>query len=175
MSHAEQVEFFTSIYNKNKEHFYNKKIIEIGSLDINGSLRSIFVEPSEYIGVDLSPGRGVDYVSKGHEVPFEPKSFDAALSAECFEHDKYWDKTFRKMHELVKPKGFVVISCATEGRPEHGTHSTDIGSSPFTGDYYRNLTFDDFIETFELDKMFSVWQIEINDKHHDLYFWGRVR
>jgi SAM-dependent methyltransferase len=173
MSHLEQVQFFTKIYNQHKEAFVGKKIIEIGSLDINGSLRSIFLNPNEYIGVDLEVGRGVDLVSKGHEIPFPSNFFDAALSSECFEHDKYWKQTFNKMYEVVKPSGFVIFSCATEGRNEHGTHATDLGSSPFTGDYYKNLTILDFLNNFELDQMFENWEAEVNEQHHDLYFWGQ--
>lgn len=174
MSHQEQVQFFTKVFNDNKTKFIDKDIIEIGSLIINGSLRQIFVEPKSYLGVDIGSGPGVDLVSKGHEVDFPSDSFDVALSAECFEHDQHWIKTFQKMIDLVKPGGMIVFSCATTGRPEHGTTATDAGSSPFTTDYYKNLTEIDFRQNFDIPKLFSKYEFIGERNHHDLYFWGQV-
>jgi len=174
MSHIEQVEFFTNLYNKNQNNFDNKKIIEIGSLIINGSLRTIFNQAKEYVGVDLGDGPGVDIVSKGHEIEFPNNYFDAALSAECFEHDKFWALTFQKMIDVTKPNGLVSFSCATTGRLEHGTHKTDMGSSPFTNSYYKNLTENDFQQNFDFPALFSEFQFIDEQNHHDLYFWGRL-
>jgi hypothetical protein len=174
MSHQEQVQFFTSIYNKFKTSFDNKKIIEIGSLIINGSLRDIFQEPQEYIGVDLGAGLGVDVISRGHEINYPHNYFDASLSAECFEHDQFWDLTFQKMIDVTKSGGIIVFSCATTGRAEHGTSRTDAGSSPFTQDYYQNLTEKDFIQKFDIPKVFKQYAFVEENNHHDLYFWGQL-
>lgn len=174
MSHKEQVDFFTKIYNQNKEQFDDKKIIEIGSLIINGSLREIFRNAKEYVGVDLANGPGVDVISKGHEISFNDDYFDIALSAECFEHDKYWDLTFQKMIDVTKSGGWIIFSCATDGRPEHGTSKTDAGSSPFTQDYYKNLTEHDFRNKFDFSEIFEEFEFIGERNHHDLYFWGRL-
>lgn len=174
MSHREQVNFFTTIYNKNPEAFDNKKILEIGSLIINGSLRDIFKKPNEYIGVDLGNGPGVDLVSRGHEINYPNNYFDVTLSAECFEHDEFWNLTFQKMIDVTKPQGWIVFSCATTGREEHGTHKTDVGSSPFTASYYRNLTEIDFREKFDFSKIFQKFEFIGERNHHDLYFWGQL-
>ena len=174
MSHQEQVEFFTNVFNTHKDKFLNKDIIEIGSLIINGSLRQIFIQPKSYVGVDIGPGPGVDLISKGHELDFADNTFDVALSAECFEHDQYWIQTFQKMIDLTKPSGMIVFSCATTGRAEHGTSRTDAGSSPFTTDYYKNLTEIDFRQEFDLPKIFSKYEFIEERNHHDLYFWGQI-
>lgn len=174
MSHQEQVNFFTNVFNKHKDKFIDKNIIEIGSLIINGSLRDIFLQPKSYLGVDIGAGLGVDLISRGHEVEFPNDSFDVALSAECFEHDQHWVQTFQKMIDLVKPKGMIVFSCATTGRAEHGTLATDAGSSPFTINYYRNLTQDDFEKHFDFDDLFVEYGFGVDPNHHDLYFWGQV-
>lgn len=172
MSHRQQVEFFTNVYNKFQNYFDDKKILEVGSLNINGSLRDIFKKPSEYIGCDLAPGSGVDIISRAHELKYEKDYFDVSLSAECFEHDEFWVQSFAKMVELTKSGGIIVFSCATEGRPEHGTSRTDRGSSPFTNDYYRNLTQENFEKEFDLKKIFKEYEFSVDSGHHDLYFWG---
>ena len=174
MSHFEQVEFFTNLYKNKQQKFDNKKIIEIGSLIINGSLRTIFNKSKEYVGVDLGNGPGVDIVSKGHEIEFANNYFDAAISAECFEHDEFWALSFKKMIDVTKSKGIVAFSCATTGRPEHGTHNTDVGSSPFTNSYYKNLTESDFRQNFDIPKLFEEFVFIEEKGHHDLYFWGQV-
>ena len=174
MSHKEQVDFFTSVFKKFPNKFIDKDFIEIGSLIINGSLREIFVKSKSYLGVDIGPGPGVDLIKKGHEVDIADNSFDVALSAECFEHDKYWEQTFQKMIDLVKSGGMIVFSCATTGRAEHGTSRTDAGSSPFTQDYYKNLTEIDFRAKFDIPKIFEKYEFIGERNHHDLYFWGQL-
>lgn len=174
MSHQEQIDFFLSVYQKFPERFDNKQIIEIGSLIINGTLRNIF-RSQHYIGIDLGEGPGVDIVSRAHQLKMQENTFDVALSAECFEHDEHWIETFQKMLDLTRPDGIIVFSCATDGRPEHGTSRTDAGSSPFTQDYYRNLNEKDFREEFAFDEIFTEYEFSTNLNHHDLYFWGILK
>ena len=118
MSHPAQMLFVQSVKHHFPDYFKDSKVLEIGSLNINGSVRQFF-ENCEYLGVDLGLGKDVDLVSKGHELSFPDKSFKTVISCECLEHDKDWQKTFQKMYDLSS--GLVVMSCATIGRPEHGT------------------------------------------------------
>ena len=62
------------------------RVLEIGSADINGSIRSFF-PGSDYTGVDLSAGPGVDVVASGHELALPDRDVDLAISCECFEHN----------------------------------------------------------------------------------------
>ena len=39
------------------------RVIELGSLNVNGGLRHLFPPECDYIGVDLQPGPGVDVVA----------------------------------------------------------------------------------------------------------------
>jgi hypothetical protein len=70
----------------------------------------------------------------------------------------------------------VVFTCATEGRPEHGTTRTTPADSPFTleWDYYRNLTEQDF-RVLDLDRIFREYGFSVNENSKDLYFWGFKR
>jgi hypothetical protein len=171
MAHEEQRVFFESV-KKRMPHFFNDvDVIEIGSLDINGSVRD-FYNAKTYIGIDLSEGPGVDQVAEGQDVDFPDDCFDVAVSAECFEHNPYWLETFINMHRMAEK--FVIFTCASEGRPEHGTTRTTPDNSPFTlkWDYYRNLVEADFTSNLDLENMFEEYEFDYNPSSCDLYFWG---
>ena len=153
----------------NPDYFHNKKVLEVGSLDINGSVRQFF-DKCIYIGCDLGEGKGVDVISRGHELKFDDNFFNTSISCECFEHDKFWKKTFENMVRMTS--GLVVFTCATVGRKEHGTTATSPNDAPFTNDYYKNLVMSDFANSFDLDKMFKHHYFETNHESHDLYFYG---
>jgi SAM-dependent methyltransferase len=171
MSHQSQLDFVSNVRDSFPKQFVNSKVLEVGSLNINGTVR-IFFQDCDYVGVDIGPGKDVDLICPGHELTFPINTFDTTISCECFEHDKFWVRTFKKMYDLTKHNGLVVFSCATIGRPEHGTTRTSPADAPFTNDYYRNLTAEDFEGAFDLDNMFSEYQFAVNQWPADLYFYG---
>jgi SAM-dependent methyltransferase len=177
MAHIEQKNFFQRIKNKLPDYFQNRKVLEIGSLDINGTIREFFHECS-YLGLDVGFGPGVDVVCEGQNYNAPNESFDIVCSAECFEHNPYWMETFKNMIRLCKEDGLVLFTCATDGRSEHGTTRTSPQDSPLTvgigWDYYRNLNEDDFKSNLDLNYYFSDYGFEVNTESHDLYFWGIV-
>lgn len=173
MAHQQQRDFFESIRERFPQFFNQVSVIEIGSLNINGTVRDFFPTPLNYVGVDLEKGNGVDLVAEGQNVDFPDNSFDVAVSAECFEHNPYWKETFENMYRMSER--FIIFTCASDGRPEHGTTRTTPQNSPFTvkqWDYYRNLNEKDFRENFEIDSMFSEYEFSYNPSSCDLYFWG---
>jgi hypothetical protein len=169
MSHQSQLDFVKSVKDMFPYSFKDAKVMEIGSLNINGTVR-VFFEQCDYTGVDLSQGKDVDIVGRIHMLPLMSNSFDTVISCECFEHDKHWKETFAQMYNIAR--GLVIFSCATTGRPEHGTTRTSPADSPFTNDYYRNLTEKDFREEFDFDAIFSKYQFSTCGRPEDLYFWG---
>jgi hypothetical protein len=171
MAHPEQRVFFEYVRQSMPQYFTHVKVIEIGSLDINGSVRD-FYDTTTYIGVDLEEGKGVDLVAEGQNLDFPNNSFDVAVSAECFEHNPYWLETFINMHRIASE--FVIFTCASDGRPEHGTTRTTPDNSPFTlkWDYYKNLNASDFYNSLDLYSMFSEHEFSYNANSCDLYFWG---
>jgi hypothetical protein len=72
----------------------------------------------------------------------------------------------------LKHGGIYLFTCASDGRPEHGTSRTDGWASPFTNDYYMNLNEVIVKTNLPLDKMFSKYEINTNHNSCDLYFWG---
>ena len=171
MSHQSQLDFVASVKEQFPKAFTNTKVLEVGSLNINGTVR-IFFKDCEYLGIDIGQGKDVDLICPAHKLNAPPNSFDTVISCECFEHDKFWALSFAKMHEVLKPGGLFVFSCATTGRPEHGTSRTSPADAPFTNDYYSNLTAEDFEQAFDLHKMFSQYQFSMNLNPADLYFWA---
>lgn len=175
MSHFEQLQFLREVKSIFPDFFRNKKVLEVGSLNINGTVRDFFND-CNYIGIDLDSGPGVDVVCQGQHYDAPDKSFDVVISCECFEHNPFWVQTFFNMHRMTAQNGLVVVTCATIGRHEHGTTRTSPQDSPFTvlkgWEYYKNLSVRDFSTAFDLHKMFKSFSFRINDSSKDLYFWG---
>ena len=175
MAHPQQKEFVQSVKDKFPLSFLYSRVLEIGSYNINGTVRDFF-EHCNYTGVDVSEGAGVDVISKGHEYKSN-KKFDVAISCECFEHDPYWKLTFNNMFNHLRHGGLLLFTCASTGRPEHGTINTrpqDSLSSGIEemGNYYGNLDENDFEDTFMLPEMFSEYHFAYNSFSCDLYFYG---
>ena len=179
MAHQEQFNFILKIKNQYPEYFRRKQVLEIGSLNINGSVRMLF-ERCHYTGIDVGEGPGVDIVCPGQLYNAPDKTYDVVLSAECFEHNPSWLETFQNMIRMCKSSGLVLFTCATYGRPEHGTTRSTPNCSPLTvdlqWDYYKNLGIIDFIEVIDFNKHFSIYQFESrNISPQDLYFAGFKR
>ena len=93
--------------------------------------------------------------------------------------DMYWNKTITNICEnLVRDGGMFLFTCATTGRPEHGTRASTASDSPFTSgtdtwsDYYMNLTEEDVKGMVDLDKYFKIYHFYVGTSSCDLYFWG---
>ncbi len=178
MAHTEQREFMTSVKEKFPEKFVNCRVLDVGSLDINGNNRYLFTDYT-YVGVDIGEGENVDVVSRGHEFK-DSEGFDIVISSECFEHDEFWKDTIKNCINLTKPGGIFLFSCATTGRPEHGTKRNTPQDSPFTSlienDYYMNLTEQDVRKEIDMENHFSQHQFITREIWpQDLYFWGLAR
>ena len=179
MAHPAQQAFCSAVKSLFPEYFKGVNVCDIGSLDINGNNHYLF-EDYSYIGVDVGKGKNVNVVSKGHEYkPIDDTKYDTVISTECFEHDMYWNETIINICEnLLKPGGLFLFSCATTGRPEHGTSRSNPQDSPLTNhynewlDYYMNVTEEMVREKVDLDKYFKFYKFYIHDESHDLYFWG---
>jgi SAM-dependent methyltransferase len=177
MAHHEQMKFISLVADFFSAKNPNQRVLEIGSYDLNGSVRQFFPtnQSGNYVGVDLCEGPGVDVVGFGHEIDFDDESFDVTLSCECFEHDPHWSKTFTNMHRMTKPGGVVAFTCASLGRLEHGTSRTQLGSPGTQSigiDYYRNLSQSDFETSVPLKEMFEYIFFSYNPSNWDLYFLG---
>jgi SAM-dependent methyltransferase len=174
MAHQEQAEWCKLVKHAHPEFFIGTKVLDIGSLDINGNNRYLF-EQCDYTGIDIGDGPNVDLVIKGHLHRTDINNcYDVVISTECFEHDEYWELTLKNViNNLLKDGGLFLFSCAAIGRPEHGTKKTSPKDSPFTTDYYRNLSEDDIRSVLDCDKIFSNYKFKTRTEFpQDLYFYG---
>lgn len=171
MAHTEQKEFIWGLRNKFPQFFNNKRVLEIGSLNLNGTIRDYFSD-CKFVGVDLSFGDSVDVICEGQNYNAPDESYDVVCSTECFEHNLHWFETFKNMIRICKSDGLVFFTCATDGREEHGTFDNGPADSPFTNEYYKNLNEKDFTSKINFDEYFSEYKFEVNNDAHDLYFYG---
>ena len=175
MSHPSQISFIQSIASVAPDFFRDKKVLEFGSLDINGSVRQFFSN-CEYIGIDVEAGKGVDIVCQAQDFDAPDNSFDVVISCECMEHNPHWKETFLNMIRVCKGAGLVIMSCATVGRREHGTARSNPDASPLTvgmgWDYYKNISNKVWLKAFPLEESFSGWSTWTNWESSDLYFVG---
>jgi SAM-dependent methyltransferase len=176
MAHKEQLDFFSTILESGILKGKQLRILEIGSLDINGTTRQLcgHLSISEYIGLDLGAGPGVDVIRSGHEYLSDSHDqFDLILSAECLEHNPFWRETIENSIRLLKPQGLLIFSWATTGRAEHGTHANSPESAPFIvqdfDNYYRNISRRD-LKKIKLRDNFTYEAIMQNFSHKDLYW-----
>ncbi|RCW83589.1 methyltransferase domain-containing protein [Phyllobacterium bourgognense] len=101
------------------ENFEGCRILDIGSMDVNGSLRSNAPSEVEYIGVDIEPGPGVDVVYKIEDgIPVADNTVDICVSTSCFEHDPVFWQTFLRIMDTLKPGGFFYLNAPSNG-PYH--------------------------------------------------------
>ncbi|MBV9783966.1 MAG: class I SAM-dependent methyltransferase [Acidisphaera sp.] len=173
--HAGQLAFVQAVRQEFPAWFTDRRVLEIGSLDINGSVRVCF-ERCDYTGIDVAPGPGVDLVAEGQDYAAPDGSFAVVISCEAMEHNPHWAATFRNMLRLCAPGGMVLITCATSGRPEHGTRRSEPQASPLTvglgWDWYRNVTAGEFAAAADLPGLLDAWCFFRDIAASDLYFLG---
>ena len=111
----------------NAEKFYHKycekniedkKILDVGSYDVNGTMKPIF-DKGQYVGLDMEAGPNVDIVGVSHNIPFKKDEFDIIISSSCFEHDDMFWISFQEMCRVLKPGGYMYIQAPSNG-PYHG-------------------------------------------------------
>ena len=194
MAHVQQWDFCKKVKNKFPDHFKNIKVLDIGAFDVNGNEAFLF-DDCDFIGLDIGPGDGVDVVCPAQEYDAPDNSFDTIISCECWEHNPFYKESIQNAVRMLKPGGLFLFTCATTGRPVHGTATQDaidianmktlqgtdivewktmpnVSREDWDNEYYRNVTEDDVRAAISIDDIFSSYQFEVNTDHCDLYFWG---
>jgi hypothetical protein len=94
--------------------FKDKRIIEVGSYNVNGSPRELIMscKPACYVGVDRRPGPGVDIVVDA-SIPVktieEADKFDVVICLNTLEHCDKWQGLFCNLKYLTRTSGGLII------------------------------------------------------------------
>jgi len=150
MCNAAVIEFF--INSIRIEEFNEKRILEVGSKYVNGSVRPLiekFTCPKEYIGVDIESGKYVDIMLPAERLVefFGEEAFDVVISTELLEHVKDWRLVINNMKRTLKKGGYIYVTTRSYGFPQHG----------YPYDYWR-------YETEDMRKIFSDFEIVVLEK-----------
>jgi len=173
MAHPEQQKFFEQLKVLFPDHFSGIiNVLEIGSQDINGTVRDFFQKGANYLGLDLGMAKGVDWTIPGELVELPDQWASICISTECFEHAASWEQILMNMIRITRTNGLLILSIAGHGRATHGTVDSEVGSSPFTTSYYKNLGTDDFIQKIKLGHYFKRHSFQVDSEAGDTYFWG---
>lgn len=194
MAHKQQKQFIEATRQKFPGAFRDVKVLNIGSFNVNGGENQYFTN-CDITGLDIGPGLDVDVVCSAHEYDAPNETFNTIISCECWEHNPFYKESILNAIRMLKPGGFFIFTCATTGRPVHGTLSQDnidqkagqtlqgnkfnkwitmpnVSREGWDNEYYKNVTEDDIHSFLDVGNIFSSYEFEINEEHCDLYFWG---
>lgn len=114
-----------------REDIAGRSVLEVGSYDVNGTVRPILAahDPARYVGVDMTSGPGVDRVLDCTALvdEFGAGSWDVVVSTEMLEHVRDWRASIRNLIGVVAQGGLLVITTRSPGFPYH----------PFPEDHWR--------------------------------------
>lgn len=110
MCNVAVLEFF--IENARVSEFKGKSVLEVGSKYVNGSVRPFiekYLQPKEYIGIDIEPGKFVDLVLPAEKLleHFGYESFDVVISTEVLEHVVDWRVVLYNMKGVLRRGGYI--------------------------------------------------------------------
>lgn len=113
-----------------------KRVLEIGSCDVNGSVRPLFAGAEEYVGIDVCEGNGVDVVCDAKDYDGQGR-FDFCVCTEVLEHAPEPQAIVDCARRALKENGMLILTCAATGRPPHSVNGV---TTPMHGEHYENIT-----------------------------------
>lgn len=94
----------------------NPKVLEIGSQNINGSIRDCCPPSFGYTGVDFVKGDSVDLVlADPYLLPFVDESFDIVIASSCLEHSEMFWLIYLEMLRVLSPSGLLYFNVPSNG------------------------------------------------------------
>jgi len=139
------------------------RVVEIGSLDLNGSVRPLFATAGTYIGVDVQPGPGVDQVVDPALTWNPPRLVDAVVCCEVLEHVEAWPTIVAAARRWLRPEGLLILTAAGPGRRPHS--GIDGRRRLHPGEWYANI--DPAALEAELVTA-GYWPVSVNVDGHDV-------
>src|SRR6266498_3525701 len=107
-----------------RDEIAGKTILEVGSYDVNGSVRPIIEThgPASYLGVDGQAGPRVDRVVDCGDLlaTFGDQTFDVVVTTEMLEHVADWRRCMANLAAVITEGGLLVLTTRSPGFPYHG-------------------------------------------------------
>ncbi len=94
-------------------------VLEVGSYDVNGSVRPLFADQAGYVGVDVVPGPGVDRVIVPPYLPWGDGTFAVVVSTEMLEHTEFPVPVLADMVRVLRPGGALLLTTRSPGFEFH--------------------------------------------------------
>lgn len=94
-------------------------VLELGSRNVNGSVRDLLPTARSYVGMDIEAGPGVDVVGDANEIPLGDETFDLVICTEMLEHDEFPEKSFAEIARVLRPDGVLILTTRSLGFPTH--------------------------------------------------------
>jgi len=109
--HQTALEFGNLFFNTYVAGETGLSIIDVGSQDVCGSLRSVAPLGSNYIGIDFAAGKRVDIIiSDPYCLPVDDNSADVVVSSSCFEHSEFFWLVYNEILRILKPSGIFYLN-----------------------------------------------------------------
>lgn len=113
-------------------------VVEIGGLDINGTVRGLF--PPHYLSTDVTDGPGVDRVADGATLTLDQPA-DVVVCCEVLEHAPHAQAIVANMARIASPGGRLIITAAgADGDWARLPHSAVDGGDVRDGEHYANVS-----------------------------------
>jgi hypothetical protein len=113
--HPSAMQGARDFFNKFSAEFTEPTIVEIGSQNVNGSLRDV-APPSKYVGLDFQKANGVDIVlDNPYSFPLPDQYADIIVTSSCFEHSEMFWLTFLEGVRILKTNGLFYINAPSAG------------------------------------------------------------
>lgn len=124
-----------------------RDVLDIGSRKFHAQWTPRDLFPY-YTGIDLESGPNVDLIMDSHYLEFGNESFDLVLCVNFLEHDPDPQATIREARRVLRRRGILAISAASEGTNPHEVEEA--------GGFYRNVSLADLAGWLEVREHMEV-------------------
>jgi SAM-dependent methyltransferase len=111
------------------------RVLEVGSLNVNGTPRGLCGDAACYVGIDRVPGRGVDVVCDAADYD-GAGGYDLVICCEVLEHAPDPDVVIACARRALAPGGRIILTAAAPERPAHGCAGGAVGPD----EHYAGIT-----------------------------------
>jgi len=98
--------------------------LEVGSLNVNGSVRELF--SGDYHGIDIQEGPGVDEVIDAAKIEYS-NEYDVVICTEMLEHAEDWRAVVNNIKKALTKGGHLLLTARGPGFKKHD----------YPGDFWR--------------------------------------